>query len=102
MTRTFMRGSPMTLRTWLICARRGFYAVLVFVAVSIALDPSHAQTHGTEIATDKQADSAEGTHQSDFDYLLGDWEFNAEIGQYGKMHGFWSAARLASGNQIMD
>ena len=41
------------------------------------------------------------THQGDFDYLLGDWEFTAESREYGKFHGLWSAVRLEKG-QILD
>jgi hypothetical protein len=66
-------------------------AVVLFSAAWVALNPSNAQTR-----------SAEGAHQADFDYLLGDWEFSAENSQYGKMHGFWSAVRLDAGRQILD
>ena len=38
---------------------------------------------------------------NDFDYLLGDWEFNAVSQQYGKFRGYWSAVKLAEG-QILD
>jgi hypothetical protein len=41
-------------------------------------------------------------HKSDFDYLLGDWEFNGTNKIYGKLHGFWSAVRLEPGGQILD
>jgi len=40
-------------------------------------------------------------HQSDFDYLLGDWQFTAVSQEYGKFGGFWSAVRLGDG-QILD
>ena len=40
-------------------------------------------------------------HRGDFDYLLGDWEFTAENGDYGRFHGVWSALRLPNG-QILD
>lgn len=66
-------------------------AVVLFSAAWVALNASNAQTR-----------SAEGGHQADFDYLLGDWEFSAENSQYGKMHGFWSAVRLDAGKQILD
>ena len=39
--------------------------------------------------------------KSDFDYLLGDWEFTAESKEHGKFIGRWSAARLVTG-QILD
>ena len=41
-------------------------------------------------------------HKGDFDYLLGDWEFDSNNRQYGKAHGYWSAARLAGHAQILD
>ncbi len=41
-------------------------------------------------------------HQAEFDYLLGDWKFTATNRQYGDMHGYWSAVRLADGKQVMD
>ena len=40
-------------------------------------------------------------HLHDFDYLLGDWEFTSTNQQYGKFHGYWSAARLDDG-EIFD
>ena len=40
-------------------------------------------------------------HKSDFDYLLGDWEFTAENQDYGKYGGRWSAVRTEQG-QILD
>jgi hypothetical protein len=41
-------------------------------------------------------------HQSDFDYLLGDWAFTSVSKEWGKNQGFWSAVRLAEGAQILD
>ncbi|MBV9443403.1 MAG: hypothetical protein JO217_11970, partial [Acidobacteriaceae bacterium] len=41
------------------------------------------------------------THKSDFDFLLGDWEFTSESPQYGKFGGLWSFVRLETG-QILD
>lgn len=41
-------------------------------------------------------------HRSDFDYLLGDWEFTATSQQFGKFHGRWSAARLGDAGPIID
>ncbi len=38
---------------------------------------------------------------SDFDYLLGDWDFTAESEEWGTFHGLWSAVKLAEG-QILD
>src|SRR5215510_3199989 len=40
-------------------------------------------------------------HKSDFDYLLGDWEFTSVSKEYGPGKGFWTAVRLATG-QILD
>jgi hypothetical protein len=38
---------------------------------------------------------------NDFDYLIGDWEYEAVSKQWGKFHGLWSAVKLADG-QILD
>ena len=47
------------------------------------------------------AQAASAAHQSDFDYLLGDWEFTSESKDYGTFQGRWSAVRLVTG-QILD
>ena len=41
------------------------------------------------------------THKTDFDFLLGDWEFTSDSQQYGKFGGRWSFVRLETG-QILD
>ncbi len=41
------------------------------------------------------------THKSDFDFLLGDWEFTSASQQYGNFGGRWSFVRLETG-QILD
>jgi hypothetical protein len=51
--------------------------------------------------TPEQLKALTESHKSDFDYLLGDWEFTAEDQQYGKYGGRWSAVRLQQG-QILD
>lgn len=55
----------------------------------------------TSPRTDDQMRASYQAHKSDFDYLLGDWEFTAQSKQWGKHHGFWSAVRL-DGGQILD
>ena len=40
-------------------------------------------------------------HKSEFDYLLGDWEFTSVHKEYGKGHGVWSAIQLVEG-QLLD
>lgn len=37
-------------------------------------------------------------HRGDFDYLIGDWRFEARNSDYGKFSGVWSAVKLATGN----
>jgi hypothetical protein len=44
---------------------------------------------------------AQKAKPTDFDYLLGDWEFSAVSKQWGKFNGLWSAVRLETG-QILD
>ncbi len=56
----------------------------------------------TVTRTEAQIGASHDTHQGDFDYLLGDWEFRAVSKQWGPMHGFWSATRLPAGAQILD
>jgi len=52
--------------------------------------------------TNEQIKASYEAHKSDFDYLLGDWEFTAVNKQYGNMRGYWSAVRLAEGGEIVD
>lgn len=61
--------------------------------------PASAQTDADKQREQRQALLEK--HKGDFDYLLGDWEFTASNGDYGKFRGYWSAMRL-SGGQIMD
>ena len=51
--------------------------------------------------TPEQLAAAFEAHKGDFDYLLGDWQFDAKSQEHGIYHGLWSAARLAEG-QILD
>src|SRR5207248_4696854 len=51
--------------------------------------------------TPEQIRASYDSHRGEFDYLLGDWEFNATSHEYGKFRGYWSAARLPGG-QIID
>lgn len=41
------------------------------------------------------------TTDKDFDYLLGDWRYDAVSKEYGKYGGLWSAVRL-EGGQLLD
>lgn len=71
------------------------------LAASLAAftSPLSAQTIGKRTAEEIKASYK--AHQAEFDYLLGDWEFNAVNREYGKSRGYWSAVRLAEG-QILD
>ncbi|HYS54289.1 MAG TPA: hypothetical protein VER58_11060 [Thermoanaerobaculia bacterium] len=42
------------------------------------------------------------SHDKDFDYLLGDWEFTADSQQYGKFRGYCSAVRVGDNGPILD
>lgn len=64
------------------------------------LQPMRAQT--VPQRTPEQLKASYDAHQADFDYLLGDWEFTAVSKEFGSSHGFWSAARMAEGAQILD
>lgn len=70
-----------------------------FLAASFWAASLMAQSAGR--AGEEQKQRAYAAHMSDFDYLLGDWEFTAESKQFGKLEGRWSAVRLATG-QIME
>jgi len=61
--------------------------------------PLAAQTGGNK--TEAQLKALFDQHQSDFDYLLGDWEFTAENQDYGKFGGRWSAVKTPNG-EILD
>jgi hypothetical protein len=52
--------------------------------------------------TRDQMKASYDAHRSDFDYLLGDWEFTADSQQWGKFRGGWSAMQLGSGGPILD
>jgi hypothetical protein len=49
----------------------------------------------------EQMKASYAAHRADFDYLLGDWEFTTVSKKFGKGRGYWSAARLVTG-QILD
>ena len=51
--------------------------------------------------TAEQLAAAFDAHKGDFDYLLGDWQFDAKSQEHGIYHGLWSAVRLTEG-QILD
>lgn len=51
--------------------------------------------------TAKELQASFEAHKSDFDYLLGEWEFTSVSKEHGPGKGFWTAVRLATG-QILD
>ncbi len=75
------------------------FVVASFVAAMLGTPLLFAQSDSKRIS--EQIDASYAAHKSDFDYLLGDWEFTAESHDYGKFHGRWSAVRLDTG-QILD
>jgi hypothetical protein len=56
---------------------------------------------GDSKRTPEQLKESYAAHKTDFDYLLGDWEFTSESLDYGRFGGRWSAVRLETG-QILD
>jgi hypothetical protein len=60
--------------------------------MSLIASPLDAQTAPRRTA--EQIEASYKAHRSEFDYLLGDWEFTATSQEWGKMRGFWSAVRL--------
>ena len=73
-----------------------FSVVTTFMVITASL-PADNTTQRTR----EQIKASLEAHQSDFDYLLGDWEFTTISQDYGKGRGYWSAVRLADG-QILD
>ena len=59
-----------------------------------------AQTPASK-KTEKELRASIEAHKSDFDYLLGEWEFTSVSKQHGPGKGFWTAVRLDTG-QILD
>lgn len=72
--------------------------ILCYLAL-LTWAPLPAQTNSQR--TEAQRKAAYQAHKSDFDYLLGDWEFTARDPRYGKYGGRWSAVRTQQG-QILD
>lgn len=73
-----------------------FSVVTTFMVITASL-PADNTTQRTR----EQIKASLEAHQSDFDYLLGDWEFTTISQDYGKGRGYWSAVRLADG-QVLD
>ena len=71
---------------------------LVIGALLVAL--LAAQTPAKK-KTEKELQASFEAHKGDFDYLLGEWEFNTVSKEHGAGKGFWTAARLDTG-QILD
>lgn len=76
------------------------HRLLAFI-LSIALPVPVLGAHADFNPTPQQLKASYEAHKSDFDYLLGDWEFIGENAEYGKFGGRWSAVRLDTG-QILD
>jgi hypothetical protein len=72
---------------------------LILVLAATTLTAATAQT---QQRTKEQVEASLREHQGDFDYLLGDWSFNARSKQWGDYHGVWSAVRLPEGAMILD
>lgn len=79
---------------------RALCAAVSLGALVAAAMPLWAQS--TDQQTNEQRKARYEAHKGDFDYLLGDWEFTGSNRQYGKIRGYWSAARLGDGAQVMD
>src|SRR5512142_2035024 len=75
-------------------------AAAILVAVVAMALPLAAQSGSPK--TPEQRKAAYEAHKGDFDYLLGDWEFTGTNRQYGKLRGYWSAARVGEGGQLLD
>lgn len=74
--------------------------MLSIIGVVLLQAVSYAQTQ-TAKKTPEQREALFNAHKGDFDYLLGDWRFEADSTDHGKYSGFWSAVKLADG-QVLD
>ena len=73
--------------------------LIIFAAALILALPVTARLlRAQNSQTPEQLRASYETRKHDFDYLLGDWEFIANGGEF---HGFWTAIRLEDG-QILD
>lgn len=77
---------------------KNFLAAVVFGS-TLTISAISAQPDSKR--TVEQMKASYDAHKSDFDYLLGDWEFTAQSRDHGKFAGRWSAVRLDTG-QILD
>ncbi|MBC8165905.1 MAG: hypothetical protein H7Y20_08540 [Bryobacteraceae bacterium] len=75
--------------------------VIARICVAQAIAASLLSAQPLAKRTPDQLKASYEAHKSDFDYLLGDWEFTSESQEYGKFGGRWSAVRLDTG-QILD
>ncbi len=78
-----------------------YLPLLAASLVAAMLAPSPLSAQADSKRTPEQLKAAYVAHKSDFDYLLGDWEFTSESRDHGKFGGRWSAVRLETG-QILD
>jgi hypothetical protein len=69
---------------------RLFHLLLLPLLVTIPL-AAQKQLTGDEL------DRRMAAHEHDFDYLLGDWQFDSQSMDWGKVGGRWSAIRLETG-----
>lgn len=81
--------------------RRCVQPVLCAAALLASLLPAQSIAQTTTKRTPDEMRALHDAHKGDFDYLLGDWAFDAESREYGKFRGYWSAVRLDQG-QILD
>jgi hypothetical protein len=73
-------------------------------ALALALTVTLAAPLAAQSVPKKSPEEIEASynaHKSEFDYLLGDWEFTSVHKEYGKGHGVWSAVQLLEG-QLLD
>jgi hypothetical protein len=70
----------------------------VFLALSSL--SAQQQQPPKRLKTAAELKAAFDAHFTDFDYLLGDWEFTSVHKQFGQGHGFWSVVRLQPGQML--
>src|SRR5213596_611897 len=96
-----VRGDSTRARTWFErSVRSGGWPAFGFIMSEVELRRLSAKATGQR--TREQIRASYDAHQSDFDYLLGDWEFSSVSREFGNGRGYWSAVRLAEGAQVLD
>ena len=76
------------------------WRVIVFVPLLLVVNDALVSAQ-QPVVVPAVMDTRVAAHRTDFDYLLGDWEFTGHNSD-GEFHGRWSARKLSETGQIFD